>query len=213
MALGGPASELIVRQREEWTMTTLGGGDESMPKPALAMLVGIAAVFGVSLILCTYVLLFRDTSNAPTIATVIGLLIGGLLLTAFGPLLSEFAIGPVSAKLRVLDKRVSDQQKVIDAIRTALDQVITRFEYDKLEGLEREGPFMCYFHDNLMAEMKRLYDHGFVAETEFGRGPQLEKHRGSNQPFDLKWHFVLTESGKNYLQCRRQWHNMPVAEA
>ncbi len=194
-------------------MTAVGGGGESMPRPALAILVGIAAVFGVALIVCIYVLLFRDTPNAPVIATVIGLLVGGLLLTAFGPLLSEFAIGPVSGKLRALDQRVNDQQKMIDAIRTALEQVITQFEYEKLEGLERNEPFMCHYHDNMMSEMKRLYDHGFVTETEHGRGPQLAEKRGSRDRFDLKWYYKLTEPGRKYLQCRREWHNMPVAKA
>ncbi len=165
----------------------------------------LAVIFGIALLFCIYVLLFRDTANATHIVAVITLLIGGLLLTVFGEHLSGFKIGPVEAKLRDLDKRVNEQQEILNAIRTALEGIITRFEYDKLEGLEHEGPFMCNFHDNLLSEMKQLYDHGFVDETEFGSGPKLGQYRGFGQPFDLKKHFKLTESGKKYLQCRREW--------
>jgi hypothetical protein len=135
---------------------------------------------------------------------VIGLLIGGLLLAAFARGgLSEFAIRPGSAKLRALDERVSDQQK---AIRTALERVITRYEYDKLEGLQRKREFTCDFSDNLVAEMTRLYAHGFVEGTEPGSGdpaPLLQRYRGSGE-FDLKSHYKLSEIGENYLQCIRQ---------
>jgi hypothetical protein len=178
-------------------------GDTNMTKSALQN--GLAILFGIALLFCIYVLLFRDTSNATHIVAVITLLIGGLLLTVIGEHLSELKIGPLEAKLRDLDDRVNEQQEILDAIRTAIEGIVTRFEYDKLVGLERDGPFMCNYHENLLHEMKQLYDHGFVKETEFGSGPKVDQYRGSSQPFDLKNHFVLAESGEKYLQCRREW--------
>jgi len=111
------------------------------------------------------------------------------------------------------ESSIRTMQSEIDAIRMALEGGITQFEYDKLEYLDRDAPFMCDFHHNLGAEMKRLYDHGYVRETEFGSGPTLDSHRYAGQPFDMKGHYLLTDKGRVYPQLRREWQKRPRAAA
>jgi hypothetical protein len=53
--------------------------------------------------------------------------------------------------------------------------------------------------------MKRLFDREFVRETKHGSGPALDNYSGSDREFDLKDHFVLTDTGREYLACRREW--------
>ena len=174
--------------------------------PHTSLKFALAAVFGMALLLCLCVLLFRDTPNATSIATVIGFLIAALFATVYLEFFSEVTLGPLKAKLRNLHQRIDDQERVINAITTALEfGVTTGYEYDKLEGLERDGPFRCRHHGDLLSEMKRLFDRGFVKETRPGTGPQIDNYRGLDQEFDLKNHFLLTDTGKKYLECRREW--------
>lgn len=119
----------------------------------------------------------------------------------------------LNREVKEQDSAIRTMQMEIDAIRMALEGSITQFEYDKLEGLDRSGPFMCWFHDNLRPEMRRLFAHGYVAETGFGSGRSLEQHRHSGKQFDLKAHFVLTDKGRAYLKLRRDWQGRSKAAA
>src|SRR5438105_12113714 len=135
-------------------MSDNNSGSSTPTAELTGLQIAIGCVLAVTLVLSTCVLLFRDTPNATVIGTVIGLLVAALLVLAFGARLSEFTLGPLTAKLHDLTERVAAQQRAIAAITTALKHVITPFEYEKLEGLERGGPFLCHFHDNLVGEMK-----------------------------------------------------------
>ncbi len=170
-------------------------------------------IFTITILACVYVLLFQKSTNEDAIATVIVALTIALFSTVFLDSFKELSLGPLKATMNGLDQKiddqaqiVNDQAQVINAVTTVIEfGVTTRFEYDKLKGLERDEPFMCHYHENLAAEMKRLYDRGFVAETEYGRGPHIEDKRNTKEEFDLKYYYRLTNAGKTYLKCRREW--------
>jgi hypothetical protein len=109
------------------------------------------------------------------------------------------------ADLNEHDTALRSMQMELETLRMALEGAITQFEYDKLEGLDHEGPFLCWFHENMRAEMRRLVAHGYAREAWFGAGRALEKHRHSGRQFDLKDHFALTDKGRAYLHLRRDW--------
>ena len=171
--------------------------------------IGIIAVFVVALFPAVYVVAFRDRSGNAGAVTVIGFLIGGLLILTLSERLLKFTLGPISGEFERITKRIDEQQKMIDALRVAVEGVVTKYEYEKLVGLYEAGPFRCWFHENLPSEMKRLYDHGFVKEAKHGSGPKLS-NQSRHEEFDLKVYYHIDEPGKRYLQLRRTWLT-PVA--
>ena len=49
-----------------------------------------------------------------------------------------------------------NQQEEIQALRTAVRGIVTNYEFDKLVGLSKEGPFFCEYSDDMFNELKRL---------------------------------------------------------
>lgn len=174
-----------------------------------ALRISIIAVFIIALIPAVYVVVFGDGSGNAGAVTVIGFLIGSLLILTLSERLLKFRLGPVSGEFEKITKRIDEQQKMIDALRTAVEGVVTKYEYEKLVGLGADGPFLCWFHDNLPSEMKRLYDHGFVKEAKHGSGPKLS-HQNRDEEFDLKVYYRIDEPGERYLELRRAWQ-VPAA--
>ena len=99
--------------------------------------------------------------------------------------------------------QLSEQSREIRTMRMVLKGIVTRYEFDKLAGLDREEPFMCYYSDDLYQEMKRLRAMGLVNNhAGVGLRDIQRDYKDRNQQFDLKRYFLITNEGRDYLRLR-----------
>jgi hypothetical protein len=98
---------------------------------------------------------------------------------------------------------LAEQSREIRTMRMVLKGIVTRYEFDKLSGLDRAGPFLCYYSDDLYHEMKRLRAMGLV-DNHAGVGLRdiQRDYRDRSQQFDLKRYFLITNEGRDYLRLR-----------
>lgn len=121
--------------------------------------------------------------------------------------------GGISAKFKQLEakqdkqkKQLAYQQTEIRSLQVALQGIVTRFELEKLLGLNNEEePFLCKYSNDLHQELKHLRAMGLIRNHE---GVSLSNIKGSygenSQKFDLKSFFYITEQGKEYLNLRSE---------
>jgi hypothetical protein len=87
---------------------------------------------------------------------------------------------------------------------------VTQYEMDKLVGLNQDGPFLCYYSDDLFNELKRLRAMNLVRHHEgTGLGPLRREYKDRNRQFDLKSFFYITPEGCEYLQLRQELSREP----
>lgn len=139
----------------------------------------------------------------------------GILLIMSSQLLesiTDLTIGKegISAKFTQLEAKqeeqknqLSKQQAEIRSLQVALQGIVTRFELDKLNGLNKEEPFLCYYSEDLYEELKRLRAMGLVQNHE-GVGLETIKREYKDKPqkLDLKRFFYITDQGQEYLKLR-----------
>lgn len=115
------------------------------------------------------------------------------------------AIESITSRQEHQEKQLSLQQAQIRSLQIALQGIMTRYEFDKLVGLSAEGPFLCYYSDDLHAEVKRLRAMGLVQNHEgVGLGTIRRSYKDRPEQFDLKRFFYITAQGREYLQIRRE---------
>ncbi len=139
----------------------------------------------------------------------------GILLIISSQLLeslTDLTVGKegISAKFEQLEAKqeeqkdqLSKQQAEIRSLQVALQGIVTRFELDKLLGLSKEEPFLCYYSEDLYEELKRLRAMGLVQNYE-GVGLETIKREYKDKPqkLDLKRFFYITGEGQEYLKLR-----------
>ena len=102
-------------------------------------------------------------------------------------------------------QELSRQQAQIRSLQVALQGIVTKYELDKLTGLQRSEPFMCYYSDDLFEEMKRLRAMGLVQHQEgSGLAAMKRGYKDRNAKFDLRNFFYITAQGREYLALRQQ---------
>ncbi len=102
-------------------------------------------------------------------------------------------------------EELSRQLAQIRSLQVALQGIVTRYEFDKLVGLEASQPFMCYYSDDLYEELKKLRAMGLVRHHEgTGLATMRREYKDRNAQFDLKRFFHITGEGREYLALRRQ---------
>ena len=102
-------------------------------------------------------------------------------------------------------EQISSQQAEIRALKFSLQGILTQYEFDKLLGLERDAPFMCYYSDDLYNELKRLRAMQLVGNCEgVGLSTIRREYKDRNQQFDLKRFFFITNVGREYLLLRKE---------
>ena len=90
-------------------------------------------------------------------------------------------------------------------MQIALQGIVTRHEFDKLVGLSKEEPFLCYYSDDLDNDLKRLRALGLVQNHEgVGLRAIRRDYEDKNEQFDLKRFFFITEEGREYLKLRSE---------
>ena len=122
--------------------------------------------------------------------------------------LADVSFGNVKARFRKVEKQQERQASDIRSLQVAFNGIVTKYEYDKLVGLSKDRPFMCYYSDDLISELKRLRSMTFIDNRE-GVGIRSIvkefKHRG--EKFDLKKFFFITDAGKEYTRLREEMDN------
>lgn len=139
----------------------------------------------------------------------------GILLIISSQLLeslTDLTVGKegISAKFKQLEAKqeeqkdqLSKQQAEIRSLQVALQGIVTRFELDKLLGLSKEEPFLCYYSEDLYEELKRLRAMGLVQNHEgVGLGTIKREYKDKSQKLDLKRFFYITVEGQEYLKLR-----------
>jgi len=100
---------------------------------------------------------------------------------------------------------LSRQQAQIRSLQVALQGIVTKYEFDKLVGLQRPEPFMCYYSEDLYDEIKRLRAMGLVQNHD-GTGLTTIKRefKDRHSMFDLRRFFYITPTGVEYLILRNE---------
>jgi len=102
-------------------------------------------------------------------------------------------------------QELSRQQAQIRSLQVALQGIVTKYELDKLNGLQQSEPFMCYYSEDLFEEMKRLRAMGLVQHQEgSGLAAMKRGYKDRNAKFDLRDFFYITAQGREYLALRQQ---------
>jgi len=103
------------------------------------------------------------------------------------------------------DKELTDQQRQIRSLHFVLQGIVTRYELDKLLGLLGDDAFMCYYSDDLYAELKRLRAIGLILHHEgTGLTDIRSRYKDRNEQFDLKRYFQITREGREYVTLRSE---------
>ncbi|HJQ38195.1 MAG TPA: nucleotide-binding protein [Thermoanaerobaculia bacterium] len=115
------------------------------------------------------------------------------------------AITDLSEKQEQQERQLSEHRDAIRFLQVALQGIVTNYEFDKLQGLDREGSFLCYYSDDLFNEMKRLRAMGLVTNYDgMGLGVIRAKYKDRDERFDMKRYFFVTDQGREYLRLRRE---------
>lgn len=115
------------------------------------------------------------------------------------------AIGELTSRQNRQQQELAHQQAQIRSLEVALQGILTQYEFDKLNGLNRDEPFLCYYSDDLHAEVKRLRAMGLVSNHQgTGLGAIRRDYKDRNEQFDLKRFFYITTAGREYLFLRRE---------
>jgi hypothetical protein len=139
----------------------------------------------------------------------------GLLIVAVLPWLSELLVSAklpggwelVFREIKENQAKQSDlllsQQEQILALRAAVRGIVTKYEHDKLVGLSKNAPFLCYYADDMFEELKHLRALNLISHHDgSGLAKMRSDHKGKNGKFDLKHYFYITDDGREYLRLR-----------
>jgi hypothetical protein len=123
--------------------------------------------------------------------------------------LSEAKMAKAIRALRTVQEDQAHQltrhQAEIRSLQVALQGIVTEYEYDKLIGLIKEEPFLCYYSDDLYNELKRLRAMGLIKNhTGTGLTDIRNGYKDKDRKFDLKRYFYITRKGKEYLKLRTE---------
>jgi hypothetical protein len=114
-------------------------------------------------------------------------------------------VDDLSARQKQQEKQLVEQRDAIRSLQFALQGIITRYELEKLLGLSREEPFLCFYSDDLYNEMKRLRAMALVTNKDgVGLGTIRAEYKDRNKQFDLKHFFYITDHGREYLRLRSE---------
>jgi len=112
-------------------------------------------------------------------------------------------IGDMRERQREQTTQISRQAEQIRALEFALRGIVTQYEVEKLIGLDRTQPFLCYYSDDLYSELRRLRALGFVQNNEgVGLRNIRDGYKDKPSQFDLKHYFSITPEGHEYLKLR-----------
>lgn len=114
-------------------------------------------------------------------------------------------VSEIQSQQKQQGQQLAKQEAEIRSIRFALQGIVTKYEIEKLEGLIKEEPFICYYSDDLFDELKRLRALGLVKNHEaVGLSDLRRDYKDRDRKFDLKRFFFITDRGREYLRLRAE---------
>lgn len=185
-----PIPILVVPALVKFVLNGFGYEAASLPNRTLGFSFQDVKSFTVGLmiaVLATNLIGVALSKNGLTYETAISgcLVIFTLLLYYFG--------------LHLIGKHTdSDGAKQMDVLTKS---VLTHYEWQKLVGLCKEGPFLCKYTQELCAEVKRLVALDFVG----GNVDRLSidhSEDSSGSLFDVKDYVYISPSGREYMKFR-----------
>jgi len=121
------------------------------------------------------------------------------------------ALADIRSRQNAQEEQLISQQAQIRALRVTLSAIVTRYELDKLIGLGRDEPFMCYYSDDLYNELRHLLAMRLIASQKGMDLSSLRReYKDKNARFDLKRFFYITEQGREYIRLRRELLQDPL---
>lgn len=110
-----------------------------------------------------------------------------------------------------VERDVKQLKKDVRALQISLKGLVTKFEFDKLVGLNKDEPFMVHYSNRMYDELRRLITMEYV-ETTGGSIHDLSKLREERDgkpaeekfKFDLKQYVRIRDEGKEYLRVRQR---------
>jgi hypothetical protein len=101
------------------------------------------------------------------------------------------------------EKVMAKHEAEIRAIQFALQGIVTKYELEELTFLAKDVPFLCYYSDNLIDELRHLRAIGLIQnQPGMQLGHIVRDYKNKPQQFDLKSYCFITEQGREYLELR-----------
>jgi hypothetical protein len=124
-------------------------------------------------------------------------------------------LGISEAKAGKQISEITSRQETIESsiqtLQVVVKGILTRFEYEKLLGLEADGPFKVRYHQDMYPELKRLDAIGYVQPQKGQKLVALREERSGE--FDLKDYVRITHDGREFLKMRRELLERQGADA
>lgn len=112
----------------------------------------------------------------------------------------NFGEGKFSIKLQEVEKRQESTEKMVDAVRTALEGIVTKYERQHLEKLLPQNNDIVRFGPHFFSEIERLDAIGFIAPVKEAGLVAIEYEHGKpGEELHLREYAKLTEQGMKYL--------------
>jgi hypothetical protein len=102
------------------------------------------------------------------------------------------------------ESKLGEQQSTIKTLTIIVRGILTEWEYEKLQGLARQEPFLVRFHKNMLDELYRLRALGYVTPAHGRKISSLRERDGTGEEFDLKEYIQITAIGKEYVKLREE---------
>lgn len=136
---------------------------------------------------------------------------GQTMASALGPAcdsmrLAIAALGQSDAKtaqrITHIQARQTDIESTVKTLQIVVRGLLTEYEYQKLQGLARQQPFLVRFHNKMLDELYRLRALGYVTTAPGRTISSVRERDGTGNEFDLKEYIQLTAEGQEYLKLR-----------
>ncbi len=147
----------------------------------------------------------QDQSYRGAVGTACDSIRHAILALGLSETKTAHAIGALTQRQERQQEELSTQKAQIRSLRVALQGIVTQYELDKLLGLEQPAPFLCYYSEDMYAELKRLRAMGLIQNHDnTGLSTLRRDYKDKNRQFDLHRFFFLTKDGIEYLTLRRE---------
>ena len=110
------------------------------------------------------------------------------------------------ARQESTEGQVREAASQIRMMQFAIKGLVNEYEYDKLVGLVKEGPFLVHYNHRMFDEVRRLHTLNYVRTHSDGIGgvTSIRQFDGRADQFDLKSFIAITDEGREYLRIRSQ---------
>lgn len=113
----------------------------------------------------------------------------------------ELGVSRTAKAIHNIELRQVEHEAELRAIQIALRRILTENERGTLTFLAKDEPFLCYYSDNLIDELRHLRAIGLIQNPPgIGFVDITREYRDRNQQFDLKRFCFITEPGRECLK-------------